>query len=99
MLNPEPVRWYDRRGGLTEEAREALRWLRSEGHLTDGPGNWLEVVRRELKRRAWLRLFGLDVEDVPYWCSPTLPWAEGWSPVEVEARKSMEREGVVTGRK
>ncbi len=91
-----PVRvWYDHRGRLTLEAEEAKAWLVAGGYLPEWrlrePG-WVGLVARELHRRAWLHVFGLEADDCPVRVTYAEPWAAGYSPWEVTERVAHEKE-------
>lgn len=79
---------------LPKAASEALRWLKETGAYSDNLP-WYVQVRRELRRRAWLKVWGLLPDDAPYFCTPENPWLAGFTPQAVEQRWKTEQEEVL----
>jgi hypothetical protein len=76
---------------LRADVQAALKYLRSVGGLSDGLP-WPEQVRRELERRAWLKVWGLGPDDAPYFCTPSASWLAGSCPEAVQARREAREE-------
>lgn len=94
LLLMEP--WYSGWWGevtvlqLRSEPARVLAWLKAEGHYDDAIP-WSAQVRTELRRRAWLAVWGMTCESVPITCTPENPWCPGYDPATVRARRA-ERE-------
>lgn len=71
---------------LNEEALDCYNYLLSEGGWSTGL-EWSEQIRRELRRRAWMREWGLMPSDAPYYCTPENPWLPSYSPEAVQDRR------------
>lgn len=67
----------------TEEAEEARKWLAELGWGTvSGVVSTLRV-KQEVKRRRWLKYWGLTYKDVDIDCSFDNPWLRGYDPLTV----------------
>lgn len=78
---------------LPKKAVDALTWLKETGAYSDNLP-WHEQVRRELKRRDWLKVWGLTPDDAPYFCTPENPWLAGFTPSAVKQRWDTEQQEI-----
>jgi hypothetical protein len=76
---------------LRREAVAARDYLISCGGWSDGL-TWADQIQRELRRRRWLRRWGLKPEDAPYFTTPESPWLAGYSVEAVEERRKQREE-------
>jgi hypothetical protein len=72
---------------LGRDARRAFDWLNDNGHF-DASMPWFEQVRRELKRRQWLNIFGYGPDDAPFDCTYDNPWFRNYDPLSVKLRRA-----------
>lgn len=89
MPGPAPAVAREWRGSSrvwTPEGRRALATLRASGLDLEACSE--SLVRYQCERLRWLALFGLSVDEVPYWLTQDTPWALGFSPEEVRAQRA-----------
>jgi len=78
---------------LPRPATEALAWLKETAAFDHGVP-WHQQVRRELRRREWLKIWGLAPADAPVDCTPESPWLAGFDPQSVKSRWDAEQQEI-----
>ena len=81
-------RWEGNTIVFLPDAEKAYQWLLAGG-LLDAAEPVSVQLQRELRRRRWLRTWGLGPEDAPFPCNGDAPWLSGCSPAEVRERNQV----------
>lgn len=77
--------WQGNVPTYTPAAQAALEYLLNRGFYDPSVDRRVQL-QRELKRRRWLRHWGLAPDDAPHTCTPENPWLEGFDPASVMDR-------------